>query len=114
MVYINVELTRIIPLLSGRYVVEFLEVQHIASSLERIIQYYSKHSKINRITFEVDNGTKQIDIEVDFLLYSLTPTSMIYHLVNNNVTGVIAEDIEEAHIVDEVIRKGYMWDLLKE
>lgn len=109
------ELTRTIPLKNGKYVVEFLiNLKYLERSLSRILQYHCKSSKNYQATFETNNGDRHLTIAVDYLLYGSISNGISYYLLRNNVTGVVVENIEEAHAVEEVIEKGHMWDLLKE
>lgn len=108
-------ITRLIgPIENGRYILELSNKRYFENTLERIIKYYCKHSKDYVVTFEVDNGSRHFSIAVDFLWYETGTPNLIYHLMRNNITGIIAHDLTEAHAIKVEIEKGYMWDLLKE
>lgn len=108
------ELTKITPLANGRYILELLNKRCFENTLDIIIKYYCKYSKDYKVTFEVGNGSRHFSIAIDYLWYETGSANLIYHLMMNNVTGVIAHDLEEAQAIKTEIEKGYMWDLLKE
>lgn len=107
-------LTKTFSLTSGRYVVEFYNNRSLEKTLDCIIKYYCKHSKDYVVTFEVDNGARHFSIAIDCLWYKTGSANLIYHLMRNYITGVIVEDLKEAHAIESEIEKGHMWDLLKE
>lgn len=114
-------ITRLIgPTKSGSYVVnlELITEKHLYRAIVRILKYYCRNSKNYQVVFEANGGAgaRHFTISVDSLLYGGKPNAIVDMLLsyNNDITGIVANDIEEANEIATEIEKGHMWDLLKE